>query len=101
MITIIESDNSYQISVAQSDYKVEVGQSNYKIGLSSNSGYGIQGIPGIKGDKGEKGETGAAASVGDVTGLQAALDAKANVVHYHIVNDITDFDGTVFSGGSF
>lgn len=101
MITIIQSDNSYQINVAASDYKVSVGQSNYKIGLGSTSGYGIQGIPGEKGDKGDKGDTGAAASVGDVTGLQAALDAKANVIHYHIVNDITDFDGTVFSGGSF
>lgn len=101
MITITQSDDSYRINVATSDYKVSVGQSNYKVGLGSTSGYGIQGIPGEKGDKGEKGDTGAAASVGDVTGLQDALDAKANVIHYHIVNDITDFDGTVFSGGSF
>jgi hypothetical protein len=40
-------------------------------------------------------------SINDITGLQAALDGKAALIHTHVVNDITDFDGTVLSGGTF
>lgn len=74
---------------------------------------GPQGDPGPKGDKGDKGDTGATGPAGtttwagitdkpstftpsahthavaDVTGLQAALDAKAAASHTHTVADIT------------
>jgi microcystin-dependent protein len=39
--------------------------------------------------KGDKGDTGSAASVADVVGLQAALDAKAGTTHQHIIADVT------------
>lgn len=35
------------------------------------------------------------------TEADTLLAGKANTVHTHVVNDITDFDGTVLAGGTF
>lgn len=94
-ITITEQDSGYKISVQPT---------TVKIGVGSISGYGP------KGDKGDTGATGATgpqgpagdpASIADVPGLTEALAGKANVVHTHILDDITDFEGSVLAGGTF
>ena len=91
-VQIIQSDDTYKLSVKPQDYKITSADTHYKIGVGSISGYG---------PKGDKGDSGDPASIADVPGLQAALDGKANVIHTHVINDITDFDGTVLSGGTF
>lgn len=57
---------------------------------------GIQGIPGMQGPAGS-----GVSSINDVPGLTDALNSKASLIHTHVVNDITDFDGTVLAGGTF
>lgn len=94
-VTIIQSDDTYKLSVKSPDYKITSADTHYKIGVGSISGYGP------KGDKGDKGDDGNPASIADVPGLQEALDGKAALIHTHILDDITDFNGTVLSGGAF
>lgn len=35
------------------------------------------------------------------TQTDTLLAAKANLIHYHVIDDITDFDGTIMAGGTF
>lgn len=35
------------------------------------------------------------------TQTDTLLAGKANLVHTHVITDITDFDGTVMAGGTF
>lgn len=91
-VTIIQSDDTYKLSVKPQDYKITSADTHYKIGVGSISGYG---------PKGDKGDSGDPASIADVPGLQEALDGKAALIHTHILDDITDFNGTVLAGGSF
>ncbi len=88
------------ITQTDSNYKISVQPTSVKIGIGSISGYGPQGIPGATGPQGPAGPAGAT-TIDGITGLQAALDGKASVVHYHILDDITDFNGTVLAGGTF
>jgi hypothetical protein len=59
------------------------------------------GIPGPQGIPGPKGDSGAVNGISDVPGLVTALAGKAALVHYHVINDITDFESTVIAGGTF
>ena len=62
---------------------------------------GIPGPQGPPGPQGAQGLSGAVGGISDVPGLQTALDGKANLVHYHVINDVTDFESTVIAGGTF
>jgi hypothetical protein len=57
----------------------------------------------VTGPQGPKGADGASGlnGISDVPGLTAALAGKAALVHTHILDDLTDLNGAVFSSGTF
>ena len=85
-----------EIITTPTDIILNTQDSAYQINVTNFSGVGPQGPVGPMGPAGTGDST-----IAQVLGLQAALDGKAALVHYHVVNDITDFDGTVLTGGSF
>ena len=93
------------ITTVDGGYEINVTSTALAIGADTISGYGPKGDPGAPGKDGIDGKDGVDGTVvtgiADVPGLQTALDSKAALIHYHIVNDITDFDGTVLAGGTF
>lgn len=92
------------ITQTESAASINITSNTTRIGIASVSGYGIQGIPGETGPQGEQGPPGLPgdpASIEDVPGLVEALAGKAALVHTHVLNDITDFEGSVLAGGTF
>lgn len=89
----------FTITTVDGGFEINLTPTEIVLGIETISGYGVKGD---KGDTGEQGPAGAGINqVDDVPGLTLALSNKAALIHTHVLNDITDFDGVVLSGGSF
>ena len=59
-------------------------------------------ITGPQGPKGDIGNDGpGVGGINDVPGLVTALAGKAALIHTHVLDDLTDFEGAVLSSGTF
>ena len=74
------------------------------IGVAKQGPPGPQGLTGSQGDQGPQGPQGPTGPGADLSNYYTKPESNtrfAPIIHTHVVNDISDFDGTIMAGGTF